>query len=98
MIVTTVTLNAFHDAFNAMRPDQFSYEALNAMFDFFEALSEDRGEPFNLDVTDICCEFIECADIDEVMKDYWDIESLEDLRDLTIAIELPSGGLVIQHY
>ena len=55
MIVTTVTSNDFHDAFNAMRPDQFSYDALTAMFNFFEEYSEDTGEPFELDVTAICC-------------------------------------------
>ena len=98
MIVTTVTPNAFHEAFINIRPNQFSFDALEALYNYLEELSEDIGEPLELDVTAICCDFVEYEDIDEVMGDYWDIESLEDLRDLTIVIELPSGGLILQHY
>ena len=98
MIVTTVTPNAFHDAFNTMRPNQFSYDALEALYYFFEEYNEDTGEAFELDVISICCDFTEYADIGEVMKDYGDIESLEDLCDHTIVIELPNEGLVIQQF
>ena len=98
MIVTNVTLNAFHDAFNAMRPNQFSYDALTAMFNFFEEYSEDTGEPFELDVTAICCEFAEHDSIEEVIQDYDSIESLEDLHDHTLVIELENGGLVISQF
>jgi len=98
MIVTTVTSHDFHNAFNAMRPDQFSYDALEALFNFFEELSEDTGAPYELDVIGICCEFTEYADIAEVMQDYWDIESLEDLHDHTMVIELPNEGLLIQQF
>lgn len=98
MIVTTVTSNAFHDAFNKMRPNQFSYDALEAMYDFFEELSEDMGEPFELDVIAVCCDWAEYNDIADVIQDYWDIESLEDLHDHTMVIELPNEGVVIQQF
>lgn len=98
MIVTTVTSHDFHNAFNAMRPDQFSYDALEGLFNFFEELSEDMGEPFELDVIGLCCDWCEYDDIAEVMQDYQDIESLEDLHDHTIVIELPNEGLLIQQF
>jgi len=98
MIVTTVTSNDFHDAFNAMRPDQFSYEALNAMFDFFEEYSEDTGEPFELDVIAICCDWAEYGSMADAVLEYWDIFTLEDLRDHTLVIELNNGGVVIQQF
>ena len=98
MIVTNVTLNAFHDAFNAMRPNQFSYDALTAMFAFFEELSEDMGEPFELDVIGICCDFTEYGSMADAVCEYWDIDTREDLRDPTTALELRNGGLVIQQF
>jgi len=98
MIVTTVTSNAFHDAFNAMRPNQFSYDALEAMFNFFEELSEDMGEPFELDVIAICCEWIEFDSMADAVCEYWDIDTREDLRDYTTVLELRNGGVVIQQF
>lgn len=94
MIITTVTSNDFHDAFNKMRPDNFSYEALSALFNFFDDL--DLGDtPYELDVIAICCEFAEYGNINEVMQDYRDIHSLEDLYKHNMVIELDNGGLVI---
>ena len=98
MIVTTVTSNDFHDAFNAMRPDQFSCIALEAMFDFFEEYSEDSIYPLELDVIGICCDWVEYNDLYDLVQDYPNIESLEDLHDHTMVIELPNEGLVIQQF
>lgn len=69
---TTVTRHDFHDAFQRLRPSQFSYAALNALFDYFEELEESSGERIELDVIAICCdvsemttdEFIEAYDLD----------------------------------
>ena len=96
MIITTVTSNEFHDAFK-MRPDNFSYDALEALFNFFDDL--DLGDtPYELDVIAICCEFAEYENINEVMQDYQDIHSLEDLYNHTMVIELDNGGLVISQF
>ena len=99
MIVTNVTLNAFHDAFNAMRPNQFSYDALTAMFDYFEELSEDIGEPLELDVIAICCDWVEFGSMADAVYEYWDIGT-RDLRDHTTVLELRNGngGVVIQQF
>ena len=52
---TTLNLNEFQNAFDRMRPDTFSYEALGILFDYFEELDPDM----ELDVIAICCEFSE---------------------------------------
>ena len=98
MIVTTVTLNAFHDAFNAIRPNQFSYGAIHALFDYLEDLSEDTGEDIELDVIAICCSFVEFGSMADAVLEYWDIETREDLRDHTLVIELADGGVVIEQF
>ena len=100
MIITTVTSNAFHDAFNKMRPNQFSYDALDAMFEYLEDLSEDIGEPLELDVIAICCEWVEYGSLEDAVLEYEDIFTLEDLRGRTLVIELDDddGGVVIQQF
>lgn len=98
MIVTTVTSNDFHNAFKAMRPDQFSYDALEGLFNFFEEMSEDTGTPYELDVIAICCEFTEYDSMADAVLEYWDIDTHEDLHDHTIVIELHTGGVVIQQF
>jgi len=98
MIVTNVYPCEFKQAFNSLRPENFSNEALEAMYEYFDDLSEDIGQPFELDVIAICCEFTEYESIKEVVANYDSIEDLEDLRDHTSVIELADGGLVIQDF
>lgn len=56
----TVYLSSFRDAFiNAGRKDQFSYEGLGLLFDYFEQYEQDCNEEMELDVIAICCEYSE---------------------------------------
>lgn len=75
---TTLTLSDFRSAFyRADRKDQFSYEALELLFDYFEQLERDSGEEMELDVIAICCEYSE-QHWDEIAESY-DI----DITDMT---------------
>ncbi len=57
---TQVNKTDFHNAFKAWnRSEQFSYEALNLIFDFLEEVGNAIGEEPELDVIAICCEFTE---------------------------------------
>ena len=97
MIISNVTSHDFHNAFNTMRPDDFSYDALEAMFDFLEQLSDDLGEPMELDVIGLCCDFCEYSSIEEALEAYR-LESLEELQDNTMVLELDNGGIVLQQF
>jgi len=79
------------------RGDQFSREAFEALFQLLDECYDDAGS-YKLDVIGLCCDFMEYDDIAEVMQDYSNIESLEDLHDHTLVIELPNEGLVIQQF
>jgi len=57
-MIQTVNNSDFHNAFNSMdRGNQFSYEALNMLFNYFEEFDEDM----ELDVIAICCEYSEMS-------------------------------------
>ena len=100
MIIKTVDVYEFRRAFaDYDRATQFSYEGLDALFDWLEELAEDTGTPYNLDVIALCCEFSEYSDLSEIKANYSGtaIDSLDDLRDHTSVIEF-DGGIIIQDF
>lgn len=64
---TTITHAAqFRDAFRSVgRAEQFSYEALGLLFDYFE----DNAPDMELDCIAICCDYAE-ESVDEIMESY----------------------------
>ena len=64
------SVHQFREAFRlAGRMDQFSYEGLEVLFDYLDNLSEDTGEPIELDVVALCCDYYELS-IQEVIDNY----------------------------
>jgi len=97
MIIKTIDLYDFRRAFADLnRADYFSYEGLNALFEW---LAEDTGTPYELDVIALCCEFTEYNDLAEIQDNYSStvIDSVEDLRDYTSVREF-AGGIIIQDF
>jgi hypothetical protein len=67
---TSINKYEFREAFKRMnRENNFSYEGLGILFDYFEQYEQDTGEEIEFDVIAICCEFIE-ASPDEIRADY----------------------------
>lgn len=56
----TVTKSDFIDAFRVVdRLENFSYEARELLFDYFEEIEEGAGEEMELDAIAVCCEYSE---------------------------------------
>jgi hypothetical protein len=102
---TTVNNSAFIDAFHAHdRYDQFGYEALNLLFDYFESVEEDTGEEIELDVIGICCEYAVAdaatiargyaIDIDGMDEDEAEEAVLEYLNENTTVVGTCKDGIV----
>ena len=99
-IVKTIDLYDFRRAFTDYdRTNQFSYEGMEALFDWLEELAADTDTPYEWDVIGLCGEVSEYSDLAESKANYsgTDIESLDDLRDHTSVIEF-DGGLIIQDF
>ena len=89
----TVDSFMFADALRRMgREDQFSREALEALFEYIENYEEDTGIRVELDVVGLCCEFTEYTTAVEAASDYGftteleaedyeDVESYEDAKE-----------------
>ena len=70
----TLNFTTFANAFrNSDRAEQFSYEALELIFDYFEEYESETGEQIKFDMIGICCEWAESTPRD-IIKMY----SLED--------------------
>ncbi len=79
----TVSQHDFTEAFRSIRPDNFSYQGLIAMFYWFEDLDDSLDTETELDVIAICCEFSEFENLADFHtqydKDqYPDIESIQE--------------------
>jgi hypothetical protein len=99
-IVNTLTKSNFIHEFNKCRPDNFTYDGLAALYDYFEQYSEDTGENIEFDPIAVCCEYTEYENLEEFKGDYnADVETIEDIRDYTTVIEIPnSDAFIIQSY
>lgn len=88
MIIKEVTFKDFVDAFQvAGRANQFTDDGLQALYDTLNELSDNIGEPLELDVIGLCCEYTEYADFEAFKTDYPNIETLEDYTTV-----IPFGG------
>ena len=94
-IYQTVTESMFHDAFVRMgRKDQFSYEGRAALYGYLADLADDTGEPFELDVIGLCCDFTEYESIEEYNAEYeTDFDGWGDVEGL--AAEICNGGAIM---
>ena len=95
----TVNEYTFTEAFRNLRPDNFSYAGLKALFDYFEEYEEGTGEEMELDVIAICCDFTEYANMKEFQKAYSDkYETIEDIEDETTVIKVANDRFIIQQF
>lgn len=109
----TVNFAMFRDAFKDMgRINQFSYEALEILFDHFEESEQDMDTEIELDVIAICCKYTE-SDAFEVIQSYGldishvDVDHNEQLQILAreyldqegvLIGETPDGSFVYRQF
>jgi len=88
----TVNVYEFRDAFMAVRPDNFSYQGLEILFEYLEDLEGATGEEIELDVIALCCEWSELSHSDVIS--YYDVpeENQDNLIEWLSERTLVAGG------
>jgi len=92
----TVTVYRFRDAFRQSDTykNNFSYEGLHALFEYFEELEDDCGEEFEFDMIGVCGEYTEYDSLEDFRDDYGTFaepyKTLDDIREETVVIEIPN--------
>lgn len=66
----TLNFSQFLDNWPESRKDQFSYDAMQAIFDYYENIAEETGEDVEYDPIAICCEWSEHNSAVEAIKDH----------------------------
>lgn len=108
MIVKTFDLYDFRREFERYdRGDRFSDEALEELYNYYD----DFGEPYELDVIEICCNWTEYENLEEYAKAYMDESDfegmdddereetiLDDLDRNTYFSRLSNGAILIQDF
>lgn len=71
-LVLSVTESIFVDMFRKYnRLDNFTYQGLQELYKYLVNLSDDLGEPIELDVISLCCDYYEST-AQEIVNDYKD--------------------------
>ena len=83
---TTVNFSTFQTAFEQLRPNNFSYEGLTALFDYFEQYEAETDEELELDVIAICCEYSEYT-LHDIARDYGYMDSFDLADDEKLTLE-----------
>ena len=95
---STVDNSEFHNAFNGIRPDNFSYDGLEALFEYLEQYEQDTDDELELDVIAFCSEYTEYKNIKEYNDNYnTEHESHEDIEETTV-IGIDDESFIIQDY
>ena len=69
----TINLSQFRDEFQSIRPNNFSYEGLEILYDYIDEMIPD----YDLDVIELCCDYSESS-IKELIDSYdIDLDGIE---------------------
>ena len=100
IMIQTINEYDFTTAFHKMgRGEQFTYEGLNALYDYLEDLGDDIGEQIELDVIAFCCEYAEYESLEEFQEDYSeDYQSIEEIEHATQVIMIDDTSFIIQQF
>lgn len=95
----TINFHEFSEGFRAIRPDNFTYEGLRALFDYLENYEEEMGEKIEFDVIALCCDYSEYSDIEEFQHNYGEeYETIEDIEERTTVIRIDNDSFIIQGF
>ena len=88
-----VTESIFINSFLAIRPDNFSYAGLKALYEYFTDMG---SEEIELDVIGICCDFAQYTE-EEALEAYG-VESMYELVQETIVLECSDNTFIVCNF
>jgi len=76
----SINFSDFKNAFDNLRPNNFSLDALQIMFEYFEEYERDIGVEIEFDPIAICCEYVE-EEADDIILHHCLEEAIEGLNE-----------------
>jgi len=99
-MIEPVNFNDFYNRFQSIRPNNFTYEGLKALFLYLENLEIEIETAITLDVIALCCDYTQYESLNE-FHEYYDKEIYSDMdaiHESTIVIEIEEGGFIIEAF
>jgi len=96
----TINIYQFKRWFEEHRPNNFSYQGLNELFDYLEQYEEDCDTELEFDPIALCCEYTEFEDLAEFWGNY-DKETYPDfdtITDYTQLIRVGKDSFIIANF
>ena len=90
-IIDTVTMSKFRDSFyqSDQYKNNFSYEGLEALYNYLWEYSEDTGQDIEMDYVAFSCEYSEFENLKDFQDQYGEeYKSIDDIREKTTVIEV----------
>jgi len=87
----------FIDTLTRDEYSSFTYNGASALYEYLTDLEEDMDQEIEFDRVAIRCDYSEYKTLDEILNQYDDINTLDDLRDNTTVIEF-DNGFIIQNF
>lgn len=99
-MIKTINEYDFIDAFKKMgRTDNFSNSGLIALYEYLTMLGDDLGQPIELDVIALCCEYAEYDNLEDFQADYSeDYQTIGDIENATTVIMIDNDSFIIQQF
>ena len=98
-MIIEVNRHMFVQEFRDIRPDNFSLDGLDALFDYINELEEDLGEQIRFDVVALCCDYSQYNTLADYNDDYGtEHESWDDVADETTVIKVTDDSAIIQSH
>ena len=99
-MIRTINEYDFIKEFHKMgRGNNFSTSGLIALYEYLTMLGDDLGQPIELDVIALCCEYAEYDNLEEFQADYGDeYETIEDIQSATSVIMIDDDSFIIQQF
>ena len=100
MLYQEISKTDFVDQFKIMnRSEQFSREGLEALYGYFEELSDDQNIEF--DVIAICCSYREFDNVNQFLSEGYTssiINSIDDIEELTTVIRIDDTRFICAEF
>lgn len=90
-MIQHVTFSMFANSFDQ---NDYSYEALSKLFDYYESLEEDSGKQITFDPIAIRCDWTEYDSIEDALFDYGGID-VDELKKSTDVLEVVNTSRVL---
>jgi len=95
-MIRQVIESEFIDTLTRDEYASFTYNGASALYEYLTDLEEDIGQ-IEFDHVAIRCDYSEYDTLDEILNQYDNINTLDELRDHTTVIEF-DNGFIIQNF